>query len=644
MKDHSKFIHSLRILGIVLISVVACIQVYLTVNNYIRLWRMPIWRLRNESSFNRSAVFFFSPEGADFLRFLNSILPSGVKVVPAEYSGGFSTQSILQFFMLDKTIMVCPGGEAGIMCLSKPDKYLIATTAYPPHESDIDKTFIPYPNADADYPYEGIYVPRDYIEGSYSAVYPETYNIPLTLLCDLGILLAWFLLGWLIISIILREPTHPLAFIAGFPIGMGIFTWMLFIISLLGAPLTLWTVSITYTGLLLVALFLARRLIRSLRIPKPSLSRLNAVIKNTKFNPLSLVLCALLGFLLLSIIYIGVGRGYSTFDDMVIWSLKGYYMAFKHDLFVASEASGHGLSYPLNLSLAISTFYLIDQDLLPGSKITYILLFFSMLACVYWFLRKNNIPWLLSGLGLLLIISTPVIFEYATSGFANIPFTSYLVIGTLLSIMGVFQNRSRFLYAGGLALSLAGWTRPEGIGFALSLACVIGIFYLRQRKEFHKMIIYLLLTLSLCGTWILLGYQHFQQDEIGFAVKAVVQAISDGTFSWSSVLFTINYALSQFAKINLWGLVVPISVLFLIVFSPVAIRRKMVIALAIALASLATYLIPLGMFVTKYYQVQDGYMEFLSTSFDRAQFPAVILLILALILVIGNLQETARME
>ncbi len=210
-------------------------------------------------------------------------------------------------------------------------------------------------------------------------------------------------------------------------------------------------------------------------------------------------------FLLLTLLYIGVGRGYSTFDDMAIWSLKGYYMAFKQDLFAAAEASGHGLSYPLNLSLAISTFYLIDQDLLPGSKIAYFLLFLSMLTCIYWFLRENKIPRALTGLSILLIISTPVIFRYATYGFANIPFTCYIVIGLLLSVMGVINNKSVLLYSGGLVLSLAGWTRPEGIGFALVLACVVTALAIYRHFKFQQLLFFFLITLSLSGTWIIMG-------------------------------------------------------------------------------------------------------------------------------------------
>jgi hypothetical protein len=619
----------------VVLGTIVCYQTYLVVNNYIRQWRMPIWRLRYESSFSRSAVFILSNEGADFLRFINTILPSGVKVVPPEKSGAFSEQSIMQFFMLDKSIMLCPSGEARIDCLSRPDKYLIATTAYPPHESDINKTFIAYPNANADYPYEGIYVPRDYVKGTYSAVYPETYNILRTILCDVGILLAWFLLGGLIASSITRNPTHPLIYILGFPVGMGVFTWVLFIVCLLGAPLTLWTVSITYVGLLLLAIISAWSLIRTVKIPRISLATQIQKIRKYPFNPLTLGIFILFGFLFLALIYIGVGRGYSTFDDMAIWSLKGYYMAYKHDLLAAIDASGHGLSYPLNISLAISSFYLIDQDLLPGSKLTFLSIFLSMLICIYWFLRKNNISVVLAGLCILLVLSTPVVFEYATSGFANMPFTCYLIIGTLLGILGVTQNNKGFLYSSGLALSLAGWTRPEGIGFAFFLACLVVIFAWKQQIKHHQLLAYLLITIFFCGTWMALGARYFQGDEIGTTIHMSIQALKDGTFSPGTFWLVLEYAWHQFNSLNIWGIIIPLSMIATICLLPVAIRRKSIPPLILITASLSTFLIPLFMFVAKYYGGTHNFVRFLDVSFDRAQFPAIILLITAFTLMIG---------
>jgi hypothetical protein len=625
----------LSILIIATLSVIVCYQTYLTTNYYIRQWRMPIWRLRFEPSFKRSAVFTLSPEGADFLHFLNASLPSGVKVVPPKNLGVFSEQSILQFFMLDKLIMVCPSGEARTECISKPDKYLIVTSGDRPAESEVNKSLIPFPYSNPLYPFQGIYVPRDYIAGNYSAVYPDTYNIPLTLLRDAGILLAWFLLGWLIVSLIIGNPTHQLSIITGFPVGMGIFTWVLFIVSLAGAPLTLASTIITYACLLIFFFLLAWRLAPRLQHLKGSLSRVFVIKRLPRVNPLGLGLCALFGFLLLALVYIGVGRGYSTFDDMAIWSLKGYFMAFKHDLFAANTASGHGLSYPLNLSLAISTFYLVDQDLLPGSKVVYVLLFLAMLGCIYWFFRENNLSRIVSGLGVLLIISTPVIFEYATFGFANIPFTSLLVIGSLVSIMGVIKNNTSLLYSGGLLLSLAGWTRPEGIGFALLLAFTISLFALRQPIKYRSIVLFFLITLSLCGIWIAVGYQYFSGDEIGSAVRALLNALSSGTFSWNSIWSTLHYSVDKFTTVKTWGLVVPVSILVLVGFSPQFMRRKVPLIYSVLAASLVTYLIPLGMFVTKYHQDPGGYPGFLSTAFDRAQFPAIILIIVAVVLLIG---------
>ena len=627
-----------------LLSAIICYQTYLTTNDYIRQWRLPIWRLRHESSFNRSAVYFLTSEGADFLDFINSIIPPAVKVVLPEHSGPFSEQSILQFFMLDKTVMFCPSGAAGIACLSKPDKYLLATTTYPPHESDIDKVFIPYPDADPNYPYEGVYIPKDYQEGVYSAVYPSSYNFFLGLLCDVGILLAWFLLGWLITTAILRDAFHPVALIIGFPIGMGVYTWAVFVVSLLGAPLTIWTILITYLGLLLtVTCFLWRSHIK-LPFPKVALTKGLSILKQLRPSPMVIGICVLSTFLLLALLYIGVGRGYSTFDDMAIWSLKGYYMAFKHDLFAATEASGHGLSYPLNLSLAISTFYLIDQDLLPGSKIAYFLLFLSMLTCIYWFLRENKIPRVLTGLSILLLICTPVIFKYATYGFANIPFTSYIVIGLLISIMGVINNKPSLLYSGGLVLSLAGWTRPEGIVFTIVLACVITVLAIYRRFKFQQLLYYFLISLSLSGTWIIMGFRYFTDDEIGLAVSSLIQAFSSGTFSWASVWTTINYSWERYTSVSDWGYVIPVALLLIIFMTPVIVRRIRQVPMAILAASLLTYLLPLGMFVAKSQQNAEGYLVFLSVSFDRALFPSVIFLIITLALILGSAFQSILIE
>jgi predicted neutral ceramidase superfamily lipid hydrolase len=111
------------------------------------------------------------------------------------------------------------------------------------------------------------------------------------------------------------------------------------------------------------------------------------------------------------------------------------------------------------------------------------------------------------------------------------PFTCYLIIGTLLGILGVTQNNKGFLYSSGLALSLAGWTRPEGIGFAFFLACLVVIFAWKQQIKRHHLLAYLLITIFFCGTWMALGVRYFQGAEIGTTIHMSIQALTDGTFS-----------------------------------------------------------------------------------------------------------------
>lgn len=237
-----------------------------------------------------------------------------------------------------------------------------------------------------------------------------------------------------------------------------------------------------------------------------------------------------------------------------------------------------------------------------------------------------------------------MIFKYATYGFANIPFTSYIVIGLLISIMGVINNKPSLLYSGGLVLSLAGWTRPEGIVFTIVLACVITVLAIYRRFKFQQLLYYFLISLSLSGTWIIMGFRYFTDDEIGLAVSSLIQAFSSGTFSWASVWTTINYSWERYTSVSDWGYVIPVALLLIIFMTPVIVRRIRQVPMAILAASLLTYLLPLGMFVAKSQQNAEGYLVFLSVSFDRALFPSVIFLIITLALILGSAFQSILIE
>ena len=132
-----------------------------------------------------------------------------------------------------------------------------------------------------------------------------------------------------------------------------------------------------------------------------------------------------------------------------------------------------------------------------------------------------------------------------------------------------------------------------------------------------------------------LGFRYFQGDEIGTTIRMSIQALKDGTFSPGAFRLVLEYAWHQFNSLNIWGVIIPLSMIATICLLPVAIRKKSIPPLILISASLGTFLIPLFMFVAKYYGGTRDFVGFLGVSFDRAQFPTIILLITAFILMVG---------
>lgn len=630
-------LRSVLYLVCILIGVVALRQTFTTLNDYARLWHRAFWRMRAETSFSRSAVFYM-PDEVDFLRFVSSIVPSAgtVVVVPEEEVRGFSSQNIMQFFLLDRAIMACgDSGQETIDCLKVEYHFIPAINDFPPQEAVEGKRFIPYQSGEGKF--KGIYVPADYVQLPPT---PEPfYNPFLTLLLDTLVLGALFLLGYLAVCVILGKVNTLPALMLSFPFGMGLYSWALFVWSWAGGRLELSTVILVY--LVLSGLLFMVRWIQTGSNPlKKDLIKGSFSIspQNWKLNPIEVIALCGIGLLFLVAVILSVGRGYSLFDDMAIWSLKGYYIGEKGTIFAARKASGHGLAYPLNISLIVTVFWLISGDLLPGSKFLFPLLTGSLLLGCFWFWKKRGTPRMMAILGMFLLLSVPEIYKYTTFGFANMPFTVYLVLGTLWSIEGLLQNDLRVLLTGGLLLSLAGWTRPEGLWFAYLIALTLLFFVTFWRAKLHHLFLWLLSIGSLSGIWLSFGAQYMGNSALGRALRALVAAWQANEISFESLNTMRNYAIEWFSSPDYWGWIIPITLLLLVLVLPMAILKKDFLGLVLLAVMLTAALVPAFLFFAK--SVSDtNFPMFLSVSFNRAYFPAVFFLTLSAVLLTRNLQE-----
>jgi hypothetical protein len=625
----------------ILIGVVGLRQTFLTLNDYARLWHRAFWRMRADTSFSRSAVFYM-PDEVDFLRFVASVVPShGAVVVVPEEVRGFSSQNIMQFFLLDRAIMACGDeGQQAIDCLKVEYHFIPAINDFPPQEAVEGKRFIPYQSGEGKF--KGIYVPADYVQPPPT---PEPfYNPFLTLLLDTLILGALFILGYLAVCVILGRTNTISALMLSFPFGMGLYSWVLFVWSWAGGRLELPTVVLVYlvlSGLLFM--------IRWIQTGSNPLSKdlikgsFSISPRNWRLNPIEVIALGGIGLLFLVAVIISVGKGYSLFDDMAIWSLKGYYIGEKGTIFAAQEASGHGLSYPLNISLIVTVFWLISGDLLPGSKFLFPLLTGSLLLGCFWFWKKRGTPRVIAILGVLLLLSVPETFKYTTFGFANMPFTVYLVLGTLWSIEGLLQNDLRVLLTGGVLLTLAGWTRPEGLGFAYAMALTLLLFVSFWRAKLHQYFFWLLSVGSLSGIWLSFGAQYMGKDQIGRTLRALMAAWQANEIDFESLNMMRDHAIWWFSTPSYWGWIVPVTLLLLVFALPMAILKKDFLGLVLLAVTLIAALVPAFLFFTE--SVSDSnFAMFLSVSFNRAYFPAVFFLTLLAVHLTRNLQETVPVQ
>ena len=239
--------------------------------------------------------------------------------------------------------------------------------------------------------------------------------------------------------------------------------------------------------------------------------------------------------------------------------------------------------------------------------------------------------------GTMLIFTLPVFFQYSTQGYANGPFSVYLVLGSLWLINGLLGRDQRLIALGGLLFAFAGWTRPEGIGVSLILlfAIFFCVKYLMGVKVNARQFgISLVATITIPIIWLLMvGAKNLQQDQIGGSLNTFL-LISQGNINLSGWKTIIDYAIRYFARRQDAGLITPISGMISIVGIPFAIWKKNRLFLLLFLLTLVSCLIPAAMFYVDSFSESNFYL-FLEVSFDRAYLPAVIMLLVCIISLLG---------
>lgn len=579
---------------------------------------------------DRSALFLMGGTGADFIKFIDSIVPQDRTVIVPERSGMISHQNILQFYLHPRAIVACSCDSLGgkcYACLLKPDAYVPVTSEFPPSGSmDATKELIPFPGK-SDY-YLGIYAPAGDSIGNIAAADTGTANQPVAIIIDLLVLGVFSLIGAHLARLVVPRLSWLETLALSIPLGAGALTWVVFVASWAGAPISLGSV-----GIAAVALLAALVYIRWRSRGKETLLR-EKISWDRKNTLQGMILGGILLVFSLATV-IAVGRTYSSYDDIANWALKGYAIAYQGTIWAGADWGGHALAYPMNLPLSISFFKLASGDVLPGSKLLFPLSLAALLVGCYAFWNRLGVRNSLAQAGILFLLTVPTIFLHSTLGYANIPFTAYLVLGVLWAIEGVWSGRSGDLTLSGILFAFAAWTRPEGIILAFIMAGVIIFAKMVMRRSGKVPLLWLLPLMILPGVWLVFSSGYIGGDQIGGAVSAFLQQALSGHLDLTPLPMSLAYAVKQGMSPVIWGVVLPgsLALLVLSVFRIKQFPKEKLILMIIS--ALAAALVPIGLFIVES-STEGNFAAFLQVSFDRAYLPAGFLLVLLAITAIGS--------
>jgi hypothetical protein len=592
------------------------------------------------SSPQRSALLTMGPERAAYMRFLDAYLPEDAAIVIPGDTTWFSSQSIVQNFLFPRAILACCGSDDVLCrsCLDNQENYILAIDSFPLPEEQPGRVFIPYPEGTNSL--RGVYVPYGMVNSlpmpdrmAYLKTTPVSVQ---ALVMDILILGCFFIIGFLVLSLIDFQRNWGDIVELSIPLAMGLFSWGLFLLSYLGFPLSLGTVMflfLVYLSFTLGAYYFIRKSI-------PGFPRFMGFADNNPSYFSRIVFIVLLAFLTAVfglVIFIAIGRGYSMFDDIVNWSFKGYAMVDSGTIWAAGRWGGHVLAYPMNLALSIGVFRLADGDVIPGSKFLYLALVFSLLFGCYRFLARNSTPRILALASVTALLLVPLFFMHATIGFANLPFTSYLVLGVLYSLEAVRSLKLSQGMLGGLLLALSAWTRPEGImfGFAfLALIFFLAFFVLKTRMSLALAAALILPMVVIPGVWmILLGSQGMAEDQIGLALDVVLNNLVLGSLYNEHISTLAGYAIKTFYAGPFMFLLFSAAVIIL--SAPLTKWYMNRFKLSLFILDVLAFILPGFMFFIASFSEKD-YAAFLDQSFDRAYLPALTITILVAALALSH--------
>lgn len=365
------------------------------------------------------------------------------------------------------------------------------------------------------------------------------------MLVFLGILLT--VIFGLLVSLVISIKIHPLERVGlSYVLGLGLLTFLMFLSYLVGLKFTLANTMVILFVSIIFLLILTRKSLKSY------FYELKALRKFPKFSFLEkLIIFGLVGLFIYSFVL-------SLYWPVADWDALAIY-DFRAKVFAQTGSMREGISrgyffgYPLLTSLADAWVYLLGGN---NPKFIYSLFFLAFLLMFYGTTRQL-VSRKVALLATLFLGTTPSLFSHSMIVYTNLPYTVYLVMGTVYVYFWLIRKKIGYLFLSALMIGLSTWTRSTE-PFWLTILLVVLIYSFLGRR-ISPFLLYLLVFFSIQQPWKIF------ETKVGQIYSTATQFSSSASIIFNNIDLARLRQVSEYLYKNVISSWQPLFSFFLIV-------------------------------------------------------------------------------
>lgn len=290
------------------------------------------------------------------------------------------------------------------------------------------------------------------------------------LLSILFILLIIFGIGLPLVLLIAPKANFSLKLGLSFPVGIGVFTLLMFGTNLIGLKFTLLNELLLLLG---VSIPLVLSQLKKFKI---LFTHARKEIKETKLDLAEKIILVTSLFLVITSFINTFYWPVYMWDSVVLYDFRGHVFAvtgFMKDAFI----NGYYYSYPLLTSLSHAIVYLCGGKY---PQFIYSIFYLSLGVSIYGLLREF-VSKKLSLFATMLLLMTGPLFYHSLYSYTNLTYTVYLSLGAILIYLWDRKKDIGYLILSALLTGISVWIRSNE-PFWLAALFVVVIVSIYRRK------------------------------------------------------------------------------------------------------------------------------------------------------------------